>query len=187
MRCDTHDRGFTVYPPGFVPYSRQPIAPVGTDGSLRVQSGSGHPFEGTYFDAAIDARHRRPWPPQSTWGSLESRFRTQQRHLDRAALVLGIDASIDENQRERIAHVLSIPGQLIHDSAGLIENQHAYSIMGDGICRVLDRTALSTSIFQRLAMAGAIAGVWPAPQWDHAPQTWPISTFHQPGTRASPD
>jgi len=107
--------------------------------------------------------------------------------MDRAALLLGISASIDERRREQIAHILSIPGQVIHDSANLIENQHAYSLMGDGICSVLNEITLSASIFYRLAQAGAIAGIWPLPlQWEQNTHTYRPSAFQQPGTRASP-
>lgn len=170
-----------------MPYGRKSIAPVGSDGSLLVQSDSDNPFEGTYFDAAIDARDRRPWPAESFSGSLEPRFRTQQRHMDRAALLLGIDSSLAERRREQIAHILSVPGQVIHDGAHLIENQHAYPIMGDGICSVLDEISLTSCIFDRLAQAGAIAGIWPQPfRLDPKAHPYHPPAFLPPGTRASP-
>lgn len=107
--------------------------------------------------------------------------------MDRSALLLGISASTDERQRERIAQILSIPGQLIHDSANLIENQHSYCIMGDGICRVLDEIPLTASIFERIALAGAIAGIWSRPlQWDRRTHAYRPSKFQPSGTRASP-
>jgi hypothetical protein len=170
-----------------VPYGRKPLAPVGPDGSLFVQGGIENPFSGTYFDAAIDAHNRRSWHVPSMLGSLESRFQTQQRQMDRAALILGIDWTSDQRQREQIAHILSIPGQLLHDSAGLIANQHAYSVTGDGICSVLDAIPLNVSIFLRLAQAGAVAGIWPPPlQWDRHTNGYRSLKFPQPGTRASP-
>jgi hypothetical protein len=101
--------------------------------------------------------------------------------------MLGIDSALNQTQREQIAHILSIPGQILHDSACLIANQHAYSIMGDGICNVLDEIPLSASIFERLAQAGAIAGIWPPPLvWDQRIHAYRSLTFPQPGTRASP-
>ena len=107
--------------------------------------------------------------------------------MDRAALILAIDCASDQRQREQIAHILSIPGQILHDSAGLILNQHAYSVMGDGICSVLDAIPLNISIFLRLAQAGAVAGIWPSPlQWDRHTNSYRPPKFPQPGTRASP-
>jgi len=187
MRCATHGVGFTLYPPGHVPYGRKSIAPVGSDGSLLVQGDGHNPFEGTCFDAAIDARDSRPWPAESVSGSLESRFRTQQRHMDRAARLLGIDSSLDEKRREQIAHILWVPGQVIHESAHLIENQHAYTIMGAAICSVLDEISLTPRIFDHLAQAGAVAGIWPEPfRWDAKVHTCRPPAFPAPGTRASP-
>ncbi len=120
-------------------------------------------------------------------GSLDSRFQTQQRQMDRAALILAIDCASDQRQREQIALILSIPGQILHDSAGLIATQHAYSVMGDGICSVLDAIPLNISIFLRLAHAGAVAGIWPPPlQWDRHTNSYRSLKFPQPGTRASP-
>ena len=107
--------------------------------------------------------------------------------MDRAALLLGIDPSIDERCREQIAHILSIPGQIIHDGAHLIEHQHAYAIMGDVICSVLDEILPTPTIFDRLAQAGAIAGIWPQPfQWDPNTHTYRPPSFLPVGTRASP-
>ncbi|RLC27444.1 MAG: hypothetical protein DRH37_10755 [Deltaproteobacteria bacterium] len=154
---------------------------------MLVQDHGDDPFSGTYFDAAIDAHNRLSWHLASMPGSLDSRFQTQQRQMDRAALILAIDCASDQRQREQIAHILSIPGQILHDSAGLILNQHAYSVMGDGICSVLDAIPLNVSIFLRLAQAGAVAGIWPSPlQWDRHTNSYRSLKFPQPGTRASP-
>ena len=101
--------------------------------------------------------------------------------------VAGINGASDPRQREQISHILSIPGQLLHDSAGLIANQHAYSVMGDGICSVLDAIPPNVSIFLRIAQAGAVAGIWPPPlQWDRHTNSYRSLKFPQPGTRASP-
>jgi hypothetical protein len=154
---------------------------------LLVQDGCENPFSGTYFDAAIDAHNGRSWHLPSMPGSLDSRFQTQQRQMDRAALLLAIDGTSDQSQREQTAHILSIPGQILHDSAAVIANQCVYSVMGDGICSVLDAIAQNNSIFLRLAQAGAVAGIWPAPlQWDRHTHSYRSMTFPQPGTRASP-
>jgi hypothetical protein len=184
MRCKMHNKGFTLYPPGFVPHARKKIAPVGPDGALLSESSDSKPFESTYFDAALDGCAGRPWPAQSIFGSLDSRFRTQQRHMDRAALILGIGSEINEKQREQIAHVLSIPGQVMYDSALLFENHRNYHIKGKAICNLLDEIDMTASVFERLAMAGFFAGIWPKP-WI-VKSTCLTSMFRNVRTRGSP-
>ncbi len=107
--------------------------------------------------------------------------------MERLAMLLGIDASIQNADREQIGHLLSISGQVIHDNR--IENQSVYSIIGGSICNVLKEISLSLSISERLAQAGAIAGIWPSPlSWDRSINSYrPLSPFHQLRTRASPD
>ncbi len=53
--CTTHNKAFTVYPPGFVPYGRQLLAPIARDGDLISGASESPFFSGTFFDAALDA------------------------------------------------------------------------------------------------------------------------------------
>lgn len=39
MKCASHGRAFTVYPPGFLPYGRQRIAPVAAGGDVLEADG----------------------------------------------------------------------------------------------------------------------------------------------------
>jgi len=104
--CGVHGRGFTLYPPGHVPYGRRPVAPVASDGAPiartpeRWSPPSGEPaarcpavrrFEGTWFETAIDAADGRAWPRGSP-GASELRWETQRRALVRQAAWLGVAA-----------------------------------------------------------------------------------------------
>jgi hypothetical protein len=153
---------------------------------LLVQSDGTQPFEGTYFDAAIDACDDDIWPLEWFEGSLNPRYQTQRRHLKRAAMLLGLDASIQEWQREKITHLLSIPGQVIRENAALIEKQNKSILMGSCICKLLNEIPLSTSIFERIAQVGALAGIWPSPiRWNRTTRSYhPL--FQQVRTRGSP-
>jgi len=53
MKCKSHGSFFTVYPPGFVPYGRQRIAPVAAGGceleASGLESGLDERWQGTIF------------------------------------------------------------------------------------------------------------------------------------------
>ena len=76
MRCRVHRHGFTLYPPGHVPYGRKRLAAMACDGSLEQSEektdGEGSSevpvkverFRGTYFEAALEAAAGKAWPLQ---------------------------------------------------------------------------------------------------------------------------
>jgi hypothetical protein len=165
--CKTHRISFTIYPPGYAPYGRQLLAPASPDNGP-IQKDSGSPFfADTCFEAAIDAAHSIFWPYESLAGSLAPRRITQKRHLDRAALILGVAPGLSERVREELATILSISGQLLHDGAALIKRCPGVQILGKTIHRILNAIEKSPSIFERLAEAGAKVRLWPPPrQWD---------------------
>jgi hypothetical protein len=187
MRCGTHKKAFTVYPPGHVPYGRQRVAPIAPDGGQIKVAGDEHFFAGTYFDAALDAARHCAWPHEAYDDSLQSRFPTQVRHLKRAALLLGTEPGLDAHLREQTAQILAVPGQLLHDNSALIKKQPGYQNRGTAICNVLDCLAQTTSVFERLVEAGAGLFLWPPPElWDIQMKTLRPSRFRCIRTRASP-
>lgn len=172
-KCKTDKRSFTIYPPGYTPYERHPLAPVAPDRDLIERDSDSPFFADTYFEAAIDAAHSDFWPCESLSGSLAPRRITQKRHLDRAALILGVAPGLSERVREELATILSIPGQLLHDGSALIKTCPGLQILGKTILRILNVLEKSPSIFERLAEAGAKVRLWPPPrQWD-----WRLSKF----------
>jgi len=187
MRCRVHRKGFTIYPPGHVPYGQKSVAPVAPDGSWITGQSGAKRFAGTFFDAALDAADNHAWPHASYDGDLHPRFRTQLRHLDRAALLLGIKPDIDVYLREETSNILSVPGQVLHDSAGLVQEQSGYRMLGIAICNVLEMIPETASIFERVAEAGAVASLWPtADYWDCQHHRLKTSPFRRVRTRASP-
>ena len=187
IRCSTHKKGFTIYPPGYVPYGRQQLAPVAPDGHLITEKSGAQLFRGTYFDAALDAAVGHFWPCESTTGSLSARYCTQKRHLSRALLLLGIQPGLHERLREEASQILALPGQLLHDSAALIQAHPNYKNQGKAICHVLNALEPSTSLFERLADAGASVCLWPALElWDPQRKILRLSPYRSIRTRASP-
>jgi hypothetical protein len=186
-RCVTHKKGFTIYPPGYVPYGRQRLAPVAPDGSLAANTRGAQSFADTCFDAALDAAQQRAWPHESIEGNLMPRFPAQMRHLTHCSLLLGIQPGLHRQLREEIAQILCVGGQRLYDSATRIETQPGYFGLGKAICSVLDALEPTTSLFERLAEAGAGICLWPTPQlWDPQLKTLRRSQFHRIRTRSPP-
>jgi hypothetical protein len=188
MRCRAHRKGFTIYPPGHVPYGQKPVAAVAPDGSWIAGKGGTKRFAGTCFDAALDAADNHPWPHASYDGNLHPRFRTQLRQLDRLTLLLAIKPDPPAaDLREEISTILSVPGQVLHDSADLVLEQSGFRTLGTAICSVLETIPETSTLFERIAEAGAVARLWPAPYfWDYQHQMLKTSPFRRVRTRASP-
>jgi len=91
--CRTHERYFTIYPPGFAPYLRAslhiptPVRPrPGLDRAALTRS---------CFAAAVLAALGIRWPRQARGGPC---WRTRRRHIARAARLLGLDSGdLDES------------------------------------------------------------------------------------------
>jgi hypothetical protein len=161
--CKEHNIGFTLYPPGYYPYSRHTLAPVSSDGSLLAEQAENHRFNGTLFDAPIDAAGGNIWCQESTENSLTPRRTTQNRHLERIAELFGIGADGETRQREEVSQILMVPGQLLYDCSTSLSVTSAIKLKGTIISGILDKIQLVTTIFQRLVEVGAGAGLWPPP------------------------
>jgi len=161
--CKEHNIGFTLYPPGYYPYSRHTLAPVFSDGTLTAEQTDNHRFTGTLFDAPIDAATGNVWRQEGTENSLTPRRTTQNRHLKRIAELFGIRADGEGRQREEVSEILMVPGQLLHDCSVSLSSTSAIKLKGTIITRILDQLPFVTTIFQRLAEVGAGAGLWPPP------------------------
>jgi len=106
MRCEVHGRrGFTLYPPGHVPYGRKAIATVSPDGQC-WRSGPER-FCGTVFEAALDAAQGQAWPRESGDGG-DRYWPSMWRRLAEAEVWLGVSPGLDERRRERCAAALSV-------------------------------------------------------------------------------
>jgi hypothetical protein len=187
IHCSTHNKGFTIYPPGHTPYGRDSLAPVGLDGDLITENRGAQRFTGTYFDAALDAANHCFWPCESTFNSLTPRFSTQKRHLSRAGLLLGIQAGLHQRLREEMAQILAVPAQRLHDSAALMAAHPDCQSQGQAICMVLDSLQSSSSVFDRLADAAAEVCLWaPLNRWDPQKKIFRLSAYRSMRTRASP-
>ena len=187
MRCHTHGHGFTLYPPGHVPYGRKPLAPVAWDGSWIQGRRGAQRFQGTFFEAALDAERQVAWPEKSSAGSGPGCFSTQARHLKQAAALLGVDPELNGKAREWVAATLSVSGQVLHDGAQRVASRPGYQSRGQAVRAVLDELLPWASLFERLALSGLAPGLWPPVQvWHDPARKWHSTVFHGPGTRSPP-
>lgn len=185
--CKVHNIGFTLYPPGYYPYSRHTLAPVSADGSLLVDKAGGHRFSDTLFDAPLHAAAGNVWCQESTENSLNPRLTTQNRHLERIVRLFGIVADGQPRQREEVSQILMIPGQLLHDCSAALQDIVSPRIKGTIICRILDEIPFFISIFERLVEIGAGAGLWPTPLFCNPRGLLQPTPFHPVRTRGSPE
>ncbi len=159
MRCRTHEIGFTLYPPGYTPWGRKAWGP---DGIVAKAGDGAERFRNTYFDAALDAAEGVFWPREKT---LDSDFGqpsdlTQECHLHRAIRLLGVTQA--PSIREVFAQLLCIPGQTLHDAAGIVGQSPNLADLGRAVCRVLEVLPCTlTWVFEHLAIGGAAVGLWP--------------------------
>ena len=184
--CKVHTIGFTLYPPGYYPYSRHTLAPVDSEGNQLTRSDDELSlYAGTLFAAATDAAAGKSWPYESEENSLDPRFPTQIRHLQRTILLLGIAPETDVHLREEIAQILGVQGQLLSDSSRKIDLPVCgYQCYGSAICDILQHIPTET-MFERLTETGVGIGLWPAPFFLNNNLLQP-SSFRRVRTRASP-
>ena len=159
MRCRTHEIGFTLYPPGYPPWGRKPWVREGVEEEVEDTAKR---FRNTYFDAALEAAEGVFWPREKT---LDSDFGTpsdltQQCHLSRSIRLLGMDQ--EPSRREIFAQLFSIPGQILHEAAAILEQPSHRADLGRAVRTVLEAIPSTlTGVFESLAICGATVGLWP--------------------------
>ncbi len=158
--CSEHPKGrYTLYPPGHFPYGRESVAPYSPSGVLYVDSATGKSaWETTFFAAALDAANAEWWPSESPWDDSRRR-RTQGRHLDFAARLVGVHPSVEDALRERIATRLDVPVMRLRE-----ETQRwgtMWKTRGAAVVGVLEAIPVATSLGERILAAGAAGGLWP--------------------------
>lgn len=163
IRCKTHERCFTLYPPEYVPYGRKRVAPVGGDGRPEAASLNADHWRETLFGAAIEAASRETplWPRDPSAGQLS--LRTQRRWVERAAIWLGVLG--DRRLSERTAHLLSIDLHVHVQARATYRTAQGTRGRAQAVACVLDALPVDASMLHRVLRAGCLAGVCPRPWW----------------------
>ncbi len=194
LRCTTHERAFTLYPPGHVPYGREVVAPVAPDGTaLRDPSEAvSDPVErlrGTVFDAALDAAARHPWSREYTGRSdwAGTWWGVMQRRLEILVFWLGIAPNFDPSRREERALALDLDLLVLIDAARLLEGRVGYRSRGAAVTAILREIETGPRLLERLLLAGYVAGLWGEPLlWDPQRQTLRSLAGEPHSTRRGP-
>jgi len=180
--CTEHPHGrYTLYPPGYFPYSRTPMAPYSPSGALLRDTETGEPLWGsTLFAAAIDACEGNRWPEESLWDDLRRR-RTQGRRLQLAGRLLGVNMQMDAGVRERIASRLAVATMTLFSDVrsdarrGASMWKNDWKQRGAAIVAVLQSIPVQASLLDRMLAAGTVSGLWAprvAQRWDADRKTW---------------
>jgi hypothetical protein len=168
IKCETHEIAFTLYPPGFAPYQRQPIFQLAPEGRavLHEETEESLPdFHGTLFQAALDAAQRQAWARNSDEEVPDSWWSTQGRHIQLALQFLGLLRTTTDQVRETIAAVLSVACLLLRDESPAIDA--GYQGKGRAVTTVLEALAGRELLAIRLLFCGYVTGTWGRPwSWD---------------------
>jgi hypothetical protein len=157
-RCHEHGRSFTLYPPGWVPYGRQPTCSV-TPAGYAVRSTSA---AGTMFAAAEDAEAGRLWPRSGA--ALDANVhRTQGRHLALASVLLGVSPSLVEAVREALAACLGVPLLVLHEARRRYETSRSWRARAGALMEVVRRLGARRQLPELWSRAGHLAGLWGRP------------------------
>jgi len=150
VRCKTHGRAFTLYPPGHVPYGREPLLSQaeGTDACDPRSSLVG---------AAVASCRGEHWPDELIFDEHGPVRRTQRRRIARVSALLGFD-------RDEIdSRVVSELGLSVMESVGdVAQRVAALSVFRPGLSPWL-RLVGAVDLVGQLGPVGVLAGVARSP------------------------
>jgi len=167
VRCREHSgSAFTLYPPGYTPYGRRPVAPVSLSGQVLRDGESSEPvWRRSVFSASLDASDEFRWPRTG----VDVR-RTQGRQLDAAQRLLGLGL-LDDDALSRQATLLGVPTLGLRTARARTRTE-SWTARGAAVVSILDELEVDGRLLDRLLLAGAGAGLWGRPlRWDRARQT----------------
>lgn len=168
IRCRTHGRFFTIYPPGFVPYGRERLPTRVTEVELEAGAPA---LEAVLHAAAVEMDRWPDWPDPE--GNKPGWASTQWRQISRWGRWLGLTGP--EGIGQQIATTLGVP---LHEHAvGRTRYQHGtYRHRGRAIVEVLRAVGRVGGFLKRLLQGGFIAGIVGRGFWaDGRGRLWPVA------------
>jgi hypothetical protein len=165
LHCRIHERGFTLYPLGHVPYGRQRVAPVDLEGRATGASDRPLHWRWTLFDAALDAAAGDPWDRASAGGS-RWWWSAQGRLLSRCLDLVGVAPGQDLDLRHQLAEALAVDTLVLLEGVAAIGAQPGYRSRGQAVVDVLSAIPRH-GLLDHVLRAGWLAGRWGPPlRWE---------------------
>jgi len=167
IRCAVHKKPFTIYPSGFGPYQRLPMANTAY-GTNHLENNPGEhtleAFQDTQFQAAVDASEGKAWPRE--WRDKPRKWwETQRRRIANMLVLLGLDPEMEEAKSIQVSQLLNVEHMLVLEKKRAIEDKPGYRCRGLGVASVLKALVKSGNPVERLLLAGHQAGLWGMPLW----------------------
>ncbi len=159
--CSCHKRYFTLYPPGYVPYSRAKVVPAeaprerlegGREGGLE-------PWRATWFGDIVRLAEGEGLPRGSLGGELETR--QVRRTLKRGARLTGLTGG--EAVAEKVAADLEVPLHRVYEASRRMRMVRSWRGQARAVGQVLSAVSPSPGRLARVLRAGARTGLWPPP------------------------
>lgn len=166
MHCVTHKVSFTVYPPGWIPYSRKALLFVDYSG-CEVETENGcYQGASTVFEAAADAAAGKLWPeevqlgPSPETGLLPQSRRTQRRHIAGALTLFELNACATQRDREVVARLMNIAVSTLEAGAKKIRDGPTLICSGMEAVQVLEQLQAIRLRMTGLLTLGTNQGFW---------------------------
>ena len=169
FQCIVHERRFTVYPPGWTPYSRKPIAALDHLGRMVSNVNGDATWDGTEFDALLAASRSEIWPEELSLGPDDVKDpqsqskKTQHRHIAGAMQLLCLDTKSTDKDREAVARTLRLPYIFISEIFERIRAGPTMTTRGKLGVEILSRLPAQQHTVFSLFTTGQNRGFWGAP------------------------
>lgn len=162
LHCHTDGRFYTLYPPGYVPYGRQPLLHVDIDGNaLAPAAPEQDPFEDTLLELPVPATE----PPrvhdldnEAVAAVRRSQARAGQRRVGLLGQLFGLGRTV-VRVREQISVLLNLPLVLLTLAASAYAEAR-FAVRRQQVRRVLDALVLGPGLLWRVMEAGYRTGVF---------------------------
>ena len=173
--CSNHNYHFTVYPPGWIPFARNPIVHLTPDGKpieivhSDTDSEDASPWSFTMFKAIIAAAAGRLWPEEKQLGVADSLLpvnyqgvaRTQKRCIKVFMKTFGLLKNSHHKLRERVCDLLGIEMTTLQNSREKMNTRSRgpplWQVRGGQGKEILDSLATSANTSDKLLQLMSLA------------------------------